>query len=122
MKKISLIVATISIVVACGTKKAATTPVVDNIPNQADVDRVATIFPGYTLEELNEGKKLYESNCNLCHGLKKTNSESEEEWRTIVPRMVKKANNKNGNALDASGEEKILRYVIAMSKANKTGI
>lgn len=118
MKKSILILAVVAIAVACGTKKS-TGGVVDTMPNQADIDRVQEKFPGYTLAELNEGRKLYESNCNLCHGLKKTASESEEEWRKIVPPMVQKANKKNGNAIDAAGEEKILRYVVTMSLAGK---
>jgi hypothetical protein len=44
-------------------------------------------------------------------------SEPENEWRRIVPDMVIKANRKNGNTLDAEGEELILRYVITMGPA-----
>lgn len=118
MKQTFLILALFATVVACGTKKTAG-GVVDTMPNQSDIDRVQGKFPGYTLNELNEGRKLYQSNCALCHDLKKPTSESEEAWRKIVPPMVQKANKKNGNALDATGEEKILRYVVTMSLAGK---
>ena len=106
----------IAILTACNVFNHSTT---ETIPTQADVDRVQTKFPGYTLEDLNEGKKLYETNCALCHKLKKPSAESEEEWRKVVPPMVKKANGKNNNALDAKAEEKILRYVITMGPARK---
>ena len=90
---------------------------IDGTPTQADVDRVQEMFPGYTLDQINEGKFLYEVNCALCHDLMLPSSEPEDEWRTIVPDMVKKANKKNGNTLDAAGEEQILRYVITMGPA-----
>jgi len=86
-----------------------------SIPSQADADRGAAKFPGYTLAELNEGKTLYENNCGTCHSLKKPSSESEAEWRRIVPAMVKKVN-KNKVVLDAHSEELILRYVVTMGK------
>lgn len=118
-KKSLLAGACLAILVACGTAKN-TTPTVEAMPSQADVDRVQTKFPGYTLDQLQEGKKIFEANCALCHRLKKPTSEPEEEWKKIVPRMVKKANGKNGNAIDASGEEKILRYVITMGSVGKS--
>lgn len=89
----------------------------DGIPTQADVDRVKDKFPGYTLDQLNDGKFLYEMNCAMCHDLVPPVAETEEEWRAVVPGMVIKANRKNGNTLDAEGEEKILRYVITMGPA-----
>ena len=108
----------IAILVACGTAKNSS-PKVETLPTQGDVDRVQTKFPGYTLTDLNEGKQLFEANCNLCHGLKKPASRTEEEWKTIVPRMVKKVNNKEGHSVSADGEEKILRYVITMGSVGK---
>ncbi len=121
MKKnrVLLVVACTAILVACGTAKNSSGAKVESMPSQADVERVKDKFPGYTLTDLNDGKKLFEANCALCHGLKKPASRTEEEWKTIVPRMVKKVNAKNGNTLDASGEEKILRYVITMGSAPK---
>jgi hypothetical protein len=85
-------------------------------PSQADVDRVASKFPNYSLNELLEGKKLYEQNCALCHGLEKPSSLTEAGWRKIVPPMVVKTNKKTNNSLDASAEEKITRYLITMSQ------
>lgn len=117
-KRSMLAIVGIAILVACGTAKKST-PEAEILPTQADVDRVQTKFPGYTLSELNEGKQLFEANCNLCHRLKKPASEPESEWRTIVPRMVKKVNNKKDHHIDAAGEEKILRYLITMGSVGK---
>jgi cytochrome c5 len=100
------------LMVACVAKKAI-------IPTQSDVDRVASKFEGYTLNDLNHGKKLYEQHCGTCHSLKRPQSESEAGWRHEVPKMVQLTNKKNPNALDAQAEEAILRYLITMSAAPK---
>ncbi len=84
---------------------------------QADVDRVSTKFPGYSLADLNEGKMLYEKHCASCHALKPLDSQTEQGWRDVVPPMVVKANKKEGNVLDARGEDLILKYVITMGPA-----
>ncbi len=118
-KKSLLATVGIAILVACGTAKNSTSKV-EVLPTQADVDRVQTKFPGYTLDELYQGKQLFEANCNLCHKLKKPTSEPESEWREIVPRMVKKVNNKEGHHIDEAGQEKILRYVITMGSVEKS--
>lgn len=117
MKKILIALVNVGFLVACGTAKSGSEAKVEGMPSKSDVARVQDKFPGYTLDELVEGKKLYENNCALCHGLKKLNSQTEEGWRKVVPPMVKKANNKNGNALDEAAQEKILRYVITMGPA-----
>lgn len=90
---------------------------IDGEPTQTDADRVQDKFPGYTLEQLYEGKVLYELNCALCHSLEKPSSESEEKWKVIVPDMVGKVNRRSINGIDAAGEEKILRYLITMGPA-----
>jgi hypothetical protein len=87
-------------------------------PTQTDVDRMQSKFPGYTLTDLANGKTLYEENCGNCHGLKKFNSETEEDWKKIVPNMVRKAN-KKGSSIDQKGEDDILRYVITMESRPK---
>jgi cytochrome c2 len=84
-------------------------------PSQLDVARVASKFPGYTLEDLNKGKALFSSHCGQCHGLKNPAKRTEEQWRKIVPRMAAKVNKKEGNVLDANAETLILKYLVTMS-------
>lgn len=105
-RKLIAIITSVAFAGCFAAKKSAS-------PTQADADRGAAKFPGYTLASLNEGKGLYERNCGSCHGLKKPSSESEAEWRRIVPAMAAKVN-KNSKVLDAHGEELILQYVITM--------
>jgi len=93
--------------VACGTAKMAMT--------QADADRGAQKFPGLTLADLNQGKIDSETYCTKCHGYKKPKARTEEEWRTIVPRMAKK----QGSGIDEKTEKLILAYMVTMSTASK---
>ena len=71
MKKQVLIVACTAILVACGTAKNSGGAKVESMPSQADVERVQGKFPGYTLTDLNDGKKLFDANCALCQAEKR---------------------------------------------------
>lgn len=96
-------------VVGCAASKSLT-------PTQGDVDRVSSEFAGYTLADLEQGKKLYEENCGLCHKLYKPSRENEQGWNNIVPEMVKKTNRKQAKeAVTPEGEELIRKYLITMS-------
>jgi cytochrome c len=112
MKKIS-VVSIMVILCSCSAKFIT--------PTQSDVDRVANTYSGYTLAELNQGKSIYEQNCNKCHGLKKLSSQSEKDWNEVVPEMVAKANKKAGSIIiDAKAQEQLLKYVLTMRTAGKT--
>jgi cytochrome c5 len=99
------------IVSSCATKMVIT---------QADADRGAAKFPGYTLADMQKGKDLFDKHCGACHGLPKPGSRDEAGWNQILPPMVKKTNGKAGSTvIDAQGEESIRRYLITMSAASK---
>ena len=109
MKK-TLVIFCFALLTACSVKLAT--------PQQSDVDRVATKFPGYNLADLNEGKSLFESTCNRCHRLKNPRSRDESKWNEIVPQMVGKLNKKEGReVIDQKQKESILRYLVTMSSA-----
>lgn len=110
MRKI-LFFSALSIIVSCSVKKVSG-------PMQSDIDRVANVFPGYTLASLNEGMKLYEMNCNSCHSLKSPVSESAKGWKNIVPEMVEKAN-REGKNINPDQETLILRYLLTMGPLKK---
>jgi cytochrome c5 len=105
--RFAIVAASLIILGSCAAKKAV-------VLSQTDAERAATKFPGATLASLNEGKQHYENNCGTCHGLKSPTSESEAEWRNIVPDMAQKAK------VDSKTEDLILQYVITMSMASAT--
>lgn len=105
MKKILLPVFLLVLAIACSKKSAPVTPV--------DLSKVADRFPGYTLEQYQSGKSLYEQYCGSCHTLKKPGACSEEKWARIVPPMVSKVNKEAGaEVLNTDKKELILRYLI----------
>ena len=86
------------------------------IPSQSDADRAAKVNSDITLASLNEGKTLFEQNCNKCHGYKSPPSKSEEKWNKIIPRMVAKVNKKTKKeTINPEQQNLILNYVITMS-------
>src|SRR6478735_2667431 len=101
MKKIILYLSAALFIAAC-TKAVAPTASKPDF-TEADAQRASTMWPNTTVEDLKQGKALYEANCGSCHGLKKPSSEPESEWRHIVPPMARKAK------IDADTEFKILR-------------
>jgi|SRR5215467_14388044 len=80
-------------------------------PTQADADRGNQKYPGYSLQDLNAGKSIYESNCNRCHKYKVPESRDETKWDKVIPVMAKKAK------LDSAQESLVLKYVVTMSTA-----
>ncbi len=108
MKVLSILAAVALILAGCASATLLT-------PTQSDVDRMSGMYPGYTLAELNEGKSIFEQNCQSCHGLKDPVSRTAEEWKEIVPVMVPKANKKNDNAITPEAQDKLLKYLITMS-------
>jgi len=79
-----------------------------------DVDRMQTKYPGLTLDQLKQGKTLFETNCVACHALKEPKAYSEEAWAQLVPGMSKKVNENEPNTLSQSDQDLILKYVITM--------
>ncbi|MFM1931239.1 MAG: hypothetical protein RL226_542 [Bacteroidota bacterium] len=93
---------------ACGTSKAT-------VPTSDDLTRAQAAHPEYTMEDLQEGRRLYTTYCGSCHPLKKPASRDEQDWRQIVPSMAGKANKKaKSEVITAAGTEQIIRYLTAM--------
>ena len=85
--------------------------------SQADAERGKQKFPAVTLASLNEGKTIYQLQCNKCHGLKKPSSANEAKWNKLVPIMVTKLNKKEGkDVIDSKQQEILLQYLVTMGK------
>ena len=102
MKKLTIIASTL-VLVACGGAKVITI-------TQADAERVTTKFPGVTMQELQEGQKLYAANCVQCHKLFAPGRYTEKTWNEIIPGMSKAAK------IDAKTQETITRYILTFAK------
>ena len=112
MKKIFFL-SLLSVLTACATVKLIP-------PAQADVERVSSKYPGYSLTDLKSGQALFEQTCNRCHRLKNPASRDEDQWNKIVPKMIQKLNKKEGNVvIDDKQEQSILQYLVTMSGAPK---
>ena len=88
------------------------------MPTNNDVERMKDKYPGYTLQELNDGKILYQQNCGTCHSLKHPATRTEKQWEVIVPQEVIKVNKQAGNiVLDKDYQRVLLRYLVTMGTA-----
>jgi cytochrome c len=113
MKIKSLLIAFSTVVViACSTVKTIEM-------DQSTIERVKTVYPTLSLEDLNKGKKLYETKCSLCHGLDKPSNRTAEKWKHIVPEMVEIANKKS-EVIASNEADLILKYLVSMSKTYQT--
>lgn len=110
MMKRSLSILALSLLISCAGVKLA-------VPVQSDVDRMHDTYPDYSLEQLLEGKALYETKCTRCHGLKDPVDFTVEEWSRITPNMIDKANRRQQTISETEGEL-ILRYVSTMAGRN----
>lgn len=100
------------VVIACSTVKTIEM-------DQSTIERVKTVYPTLSLEDLNKGKKLYETKCSLCHGLDKPSNRTAEKWKHIVPEMVEIANKKS-EVIASNEADLILKYLVSMSKTYQT--
>jgi mono/diheme cytochrome c family protein len=88
-------------------------------PTQADVARAQALYPSLHLDQLNEGKVLYETKCSDCHGLKNPAKRTPEQWQKIVPNMAAKANKKNPGQITPQQSEAIIQFLVTMSQTEK---
>jgi cytochrome c5 len=106
MKKLTML-AVIVVLSACSSKLL--------MPTQADAERGAAMYQGLTLNELKEGRQLYEANCNLCHPVKNPSNWTAEQWHEIMPKMLRGVE-KKGKTMTEEERESILRYAVTMAK------
>jgi hypothetical protein len=90
MKKLTLLILAIFFIVACKTKRSASTPAAE--PNMdAQLTAVKARFPDATMEELKRGQTVYNGPCTNCHGKKDITGYTEDQLLGIVDKMAVKA-------------------------------
>ena len=105
-----------TVLAACGAAKVASTLSNDTLTVGQ------SIYPDLTMEQLNHGKEIYETQCNVCHGLKSFEGYDQASWGNIVPNMVEKANKKAGSSVISDADQQdLLRYVVTMSESLNSG-
>jgi hypothetical protein len=77
-------VVTLSLVTAC-TKNSGNSSSL-YVPTTTDVTATAT------LQELQQGRSLYMSKCDACHGLYSPDNYSSAQWKQIISSMGPKTN------------------------------
>lgn len=76
-------------------------------PSNADVTVAKSHWSGATLDQLNQGYSIYSDKCTECHGMKKPEDFSVEDWNKIMPSMGKKAR------LDSNQYNLVYHYILA---------
>ncbi len=111
MKYLSLILIS-TFIVGCFASKTS----VDTAePSAQDVvNNAMSKFPGYSVDQYNQGMQLYEANCTLCHAAKVPADYTEDQWSKLVPGMSEKANNKKGTSITKADEDLIFKYVVSV--------
>jgi cytochrome c5 len=103
-----------SVACAVGKNKTNSSSVAKEMVPEDYVNKIATKYPGYTVEQFGEGKKIYEMHCGKCHDLPVPAKYSEEKWTKIVPGMTKAVNKKEALINDEQ-QDLILRYVVTVT-------
>ena len=103
MKKIISILSTI-ILVGCATVSSLQ-------PTETELAIMQQKVPGISLEEAQQGFKLYKFNCAGCHYLHKPGSYTIIGWEKILPEMLSKAK------ITSEKEKQLIKnYLFAKSK------
>jgi cytochrome c1 len=63
-----------------------------------------------SLKEMEDGKKLYVSNCVSCHAMKNPSDYTAAQWNSILPSMSRKAK------IDDATQASIKKYLLASCK------
>jgi cytochrome c5 len=112
MKFLSLVCISAVIIFGCSPKitpTASTTPPVTETTKAPDEIKVAPVDPKNSAESI-AGSKTYEAKCGRCHGLKKVDDFTAEQWVPILKSMAPKAK------LDSTENANVLVYVQTHAK------
>ena len=109
MKKTTIIIlAVLSIAVACKSKKSVTSTSTHKPITDAQLTAVQSRFPDATMEELHKGYSIYTGACTRCHGAKDVTKYTEPKLLEIVDDMAKKAH------ITAEEKQALIRFAVGV--------
>ena len=79
-------------------------------PNEVDVARAQTHFPGATLASLEAGRRAFVDSCSGCHALPKPEKKSADQWPKVLDEMAGEAK------LSTSQKNLIAQFLVTMSE------
>jgi cytochrome c1 len=103
MKKI-LIITTCILFIGCATVSTLK-------PAESDLTTMQQKVSGLSLEEAQQGFKLYKFNCSGCHYLHKPSDYTITGWEKVLPEMLSRA-----KITSAKEQQLIKNYLFAKSK------
>lgn len=87
---------------------------------QISDSRIQSKFPGYTMQDYEQGESLYQQQCGRCHTLHPANLLNEDQWASIIPKMAVKVNKKVGETVMSTKEEQaVFQYLFAQGMATE---
>ena len=66
-------------------------PKASQVIKSLPVESKEQIKAQYSQDQIAQGEMLFKSNCGKCHGLKKPESKTPEQWNKTVKRMIPRA-------------------------------
>jgi mono/diheme cytochrome c family protein len=81
----------------------------------SDAARLASRWPGTTVEDLERGRRLYVRRCSACHTLVLPAAHPPEKWPRLVDAMAKKAR------LRPEEREDVVRFLVALASDDASG-
>ena len=105
--KLLTIVAMISFVIACKSKKG-TSSTASIVPTNVQLKAIQVKYPDVTMQNLTNGHDIYTGVCTNCHGMKNIYKRSEESWKHEIDVMAPKAN------ISDTQKDELFKYILSM--------
>jgi hypothetical protein len=80
-------------------------------PVASEVAIAQAHWQGITLDNLNQGYSIFDDKCTDCHGVKKPQDFTADEWNSIMPKMGRKAK------LDSTQYALVFHYILTKREA-----
>jgi hypothetical protein len=120
--KTLFLLSAIAIIVVCckstqpATNKTSNTQMVSTpksllVPTESDVAIAKAHWQGTTLDNLTQGYSIFDDKCTDCHGVKKPQDFTTDEWNSIMPKMGRKAK------LDSTQYALVFHYILTKREA-----